>query len=98
MSKVREKLSQTKIVRKKESKKEQEITYVKRFLQHDPTGLRLYLKVFQVVRTVRSAQRVHNGTVVVRVLVGSGNAQNVRPYACILFDIFHVFLKRSHLR
>lgn len=86
-------LEKNKAKPKSEEKVEQENTYVKRLLQHDPTGLGLDLKVFQIVRTVRSTQGVHDGTIVVGIFVGSGNAQNVRSDARILFDVFDVFLK-----
>lgn len=74
---------------------EQGKTYVQWLLQHDPAGLGLDLKVLQVVRAVGGAQGVHDGAVVVGVLVRGGHAQDVGADAGVLLDVFDVFLKEN---
>jgi len=67
-------------------------TYVERFLQDDPPGFRLDLKVVQIVARVRGGQRVNDRAVVVGVLVGGRHSQNVCADAGVLFHVLHVFL------
>lgn len=67
-------------------------TYVERLLQHNPAGLRLDFEVIQILRIVRRRQTVNDGAIVVGILVGSGDAQNVGANAGILFHVLDVFL------
>lgn len=67
-------------------------TYVERLPQHNPAGLRLNLKIVQILCVVRRREAVNDGTVVVRVLIGSGNTQNIRANAGVLLHVLDVFL------
>lgn len=68
-------------------------TYVERLLEYDPAGLRLDLKVFEVLMIGSGVERVHDGTVVVGILVRRRHAQNVRANARVLLHILHIFLR-----
>lgn len=68
------------------------MTYVERFLQDDPPGFRLDLKVVQIVARVRGGQRINDRAVVVGVLVRSRHSEDVRADAGVLFHVLHVFL------
>lgn len=80
------------IICKKEfcSKKD---TYVKWFLQNDPSRFRLNFKVVHVLWIVWCRYRINNSSIIVSIFIRGRNTQNIRSNACILFDIFDVFLE-----
>lgn len=71
------------------------VTYVERLLQHNPPRLGLDLEVLQVVGVVGRAKSVHDGSIVIGVLVRGRHAEDVRSDAGILLDILDVFLARN---
>lgn len=73
--------------------KAHEHTYVQRLLQHNPSGLGLYFKVLQVIGIYGGRETVHYRSVVIRIFIRGGYAQDICSDACVLFYILHVFLK-----
>ena len=59
-------------------------TYVERPFEENPAGLGLNIEVLEVVPLEGRGEAVPDGTVVVRVLVRRGNAQDVGADVCVL--------------
>ena len=68
-------------------------TYVERLSQKDPSRFWLNVKVVQIPWVEGRGQAVPNGSVVISILIRSGNSQNVGVDVRILFHVFNVFLK-----
>lgn len=68
-------------------------TYVKWFLEYNPSGFGLNFKVFHVLWIVWCRYWINNRTIIISIFIRSRHTQNICTNACILFYIFNVFLK-----
>jgi len=69
-------------------------TYVKRFLEHNPTGFGLDFKVFQIVGIEGGSQAVYYSSIVVGIFIGGGDTEDIGANTGILFYILNVFLQK----
>ena len=85
------KLNKNKITNWKIAKLKRD-TYVKWFLQDNPSRFRLNFKVFHVLWVVWCRYWIYNRTIIISIFIGGRHTQYICTNACILFHIFNVFL------
>jgi len=70
-------------------------TYVEWLLENYPSRFGLDFKVIQVGMILWRREGVDDGSIVIRILIGGRDAENIRTNARILFHILDVFLRKS---
>ena len=73
------------------------ITYVQGFSEIDPSRLGLDVKVVELCGVVGRGDAVADGPVVVRVLVGGRDAEDVGTDVRVLLHVLNVFLEKKQI-